>query len=215
MFYFGCEDGIVNRRQRMIDRYAMGNVPWDDTLPPPEVMAVAAKLAPGRALDLGCGYGRSAIYLARQGWQVDGIDYVPQAVAGAAARAAVGGLSARTCFHQASVATLDFLQPAYDLALDVGCLHNLDKDERQSYADGLRRLLRAGGVYLLYVRLRQPGVVPENGPRGMLETAVRTRFADGFVLENVEHGVTQVEGQPVWDSAWFYFRRHAGMAAAS
>ena len=40
-----------------------------------------------RILDLGCGPGRASIYLARLGWQVDGVDFVPQAIATARQRA--------------------------------------------------------------------------------------------------------------------------------
>ena len=199
----------MSRFEQMVERYAQGRVPWDDELPPPEMMTLARALEPGRALDLGCGYGRSAIYLAQHGWLVDGVDFVPQAVAGAAARAEKAGVSARVQFHRASVAGLDFLSPFYDLAIDVGCLHNLDEAERQAYADGLRRLLRPGAVYLLYARLYQPGSDPDDGPRGLLEAAIRDLFADGFVLKKVEHGITEVEEQPIWESAWFYFYRQS------
>ncbi len=48
-----------------------GQVPWDRALPPPEVIALAAELPPGRALDLGCGYGRASIYLAQHGCRCD------------------------------------------------------------------------------------------------------------------------------------------------
>src|SRR5687768_8912240 len=50
----------------------------------------AADLAPGHALDLGCGEGGDALWLAERGWTVTGLDLSPTALAraGAAARAA-------------------------------------------------------------------------------------------------------------------------------
>ncbi len=193
--------------ERMMKRYAGGMVPWDDVLPPPEVMALAEKLAQGRALDLGCGYGRSSIYLAQHGWQVDGVDFVPQAIVEANARAQQAGVADQIRFYNASVTELDFLTPAYDLAVDVGCMHALDEAGLQAYAAGLRRLLRPGAQYLLYGRLRQADDDPENGPRGLPEEQIRSLFAEEFELEQMVRGETAVPDQPIWSSAWFYFRR--------
>ncbi|MFV0460323.1 MAG: class I SAM-dependent methyltransferase [Actinomycetales bacterium] len=44
-------------------------------LPDPTVVAEISSLRPGRALDLGCGSGRHALWLAEQGWQVTGVDF--------------------------------------------------------------------------------------------------------------------------------------------
>src|SRR6186997_2543322 len=41
-----------------------------------ELVEGPARLAPGRALDLGCGTGRNALYLARAGWETVGVDMV-------------------------------------------------------------------------------------------------------------------------------------------
>jgi SAM-dependent methyltransferase len=190
---------------RMAARYARGDVPWDEPLPPPELIRLLEKLPPGRALDLGCGFGRAAIYMARLGWEVDGVDFVPQALATAADRARAAGLSIR--FHVASVTDLGFLADGYDLALDVGCGHALNEGEWRSYHAHLRRLLRPGGTFLLFARVWSEGDAEEDGRRGLDPDRLRNLFADGFTLAALEEGRTAMVAQPPWPSAWFRFRR--------
>src|SRR5881296_1344749 len=47
--------------------------PWDTGITPPEVERFVASHAPGRAIDLGCGTGTNAVYLARHGWSAVGV----------------------------------------------------------------------------------------------------------------------------------------------
>ena len=56
------------------------------------VADVAAGLEPGRALDLGCGEGGDAVWLARHGWAVTGVDLSPTAVARGRRAAAEAGV---------------------------------------------------------------------------------------------------------------------------
>jgi len=187
-------------------RYEEGRVPWDDDMPPPEVMEMAAQLPPGRAVDLGCGYGRSSIYLARRDWTVDGVDFIPLAVAGALARAEQASVGDRVNFHLGKVTHLPFLTGPYDLALDVGCMHALDDAGLRQYRNEVYRLLRPGGLYLLFSHLRTEGV--EVPGRGVYEETVHSLFGDNFTLDKVVRGTTQVEGRPSFASAWFWFRRN-------
>jgi cyclopropane fatty-acyl-phospholipid synthase-like methyltransferase len=195
--------------QRLVSFYATGSGPWDDVLPPPEVMALLEERPVGRALDLGCGYGRASIYMAGLGWEVDGVDFVAHATAVAAERAREAGVEVR--FHIASVTDLGFLAGPYDFVLDVGCVHALDEKGIQQYQGHLKRLLRGGGDYLLYVRLKDESEGPaDEGPKGVSEMLLRDIFGDGFELEKVEKGITEVEGMAPWQSGWFYFRRLMG-----
>ncbi|NJL93940.1 MAG: methyltransferase domain-containing protein [Anaerolineae bacterium] len=81
---------MFSRRGFFWMRYLRGKTPWDTNITPPEVVRLVAegRTPPGRALDLGCGTGTNALYLARQGWQADGVDFIGQAVRAARRKAA-------------------------------------------------------------------------------------------------------------------------------
>jgi SAM-dependent methyltransferase len=189
----------------LFEFYQAGPVPWDQPDPPPEVLAFVPTLPVGRALDLGCGLGRAALYLARLGWQVDGVDFIPQAVAEATARASHAGLD-KVHFHLGPVTQLDFLTGPYDFALDVGCAHSFTVDELQMYHRELLRLLKPGAHYLLFAHLNAADPEPE-ARRWLDETDLHQIFAEGFTLERVEYGQTRVGDRAPWRSAWFWFKR--------
>ena len=194
--------------ERLLEFYQAGPVPWDQADPPPEVLEFVPTLPVGRALDLGCGLGRATIFMARLGWQADGVDFIAQAVAEATRRAQLAGVAAQAHFYHGAVDDLDFLSGLYDFALDVGCAHNFDSDQLRRYHAGLLRLLRPSASYLLFAHLNAADATPEDR-RWLDEAALRAQFADGFTLTRVEFGQTQVGEQAPWRSAWFWFERSA------
>lgn len=195
-------------QQSFAARYEEGRVPWGDPAPPPEIIALVAATPPGRALDVGCGFGRAVIYLAERGWSAVGVDFVPQAIAEAQRRAAAAGVAARASFYIASATELAFLAPPFDLAIDVGCMHSFTEEMLAAYRDEIVRLLRPGGQYVLFAHLRDAAEPErEDGPRGIAEATIYDLLGGTFHLERVERGVTQVEDRSPWNSAWFWFRR--------
>ncbi|MEB3370229.1 class I SAM-dependent methyltransferase [Saccharopolyspora mangrovi] len=102
------------------------------------VSYVEELLQPGRALDLGCGPGRNAIYLASRGFDVDAIDLSATAIAWARERAP------EIRFHRGDAFTADLAGP-YDLIHDSGFFHHLPPHRRVSYVDLVERLLVRGG----------------------------------------------------------------------
>jgi cyclopropane fatty-acyl-phospholipid synthase-like methyltransferase len=200
-------DELAKTYQLMVERYESGRVPWDSELPPPEVIDLMDAEPPGCALDLGCGYGRASIYLAQHGWQVDAVDFVPEAVREATKRARAANVGDRISFHVASVTDLSFLAGPYAFALDVGCLHVLSERGRQAYHKELLRLLPPGASFLLFARLRETGEEVDPDPPGLTEAGILALFTDGFDLTRSELGETHMDDQSSWASAWFWFRR--------
>ncbi|MFQ5576346.1 MAG: class I SAM-dependent methyltransferase [Anaerolineae bacterium] len=194
----------MDHYQNMLERYQTGQIPWDHELPPPEVLAYVPTLPPGKALDLGCGLGRAAIFMAGLGWDVDAVDFIPLAVDAARARAKAAGVSPR--FHMAPVIELDFLTGLFDLALDVGCLHGLPSNELPAYHRQLLRLLKPDGQFMLFAHLRTDDS-PADGHRWIEEAALRRLFDHGFTLNRVEYGTTQIQDHDPWKSAWFWFAK--------
>lgn len=195
--------------EKFISYYETGDAPWDDELPPPEVIEWAATLPPGRALDLGCGYGRTAVYLAKRGWQVDGVDFIPQAIDEARRRATVAGVAEHINYYVESVVDLSFLSGKYQLVVDVGCLHNLTATQAAQSRDTLLPLLEPDALLLWFSRLRDAENSAADPLQRMSETAVRSLFSGHLTLASYEEGATKTPQGDVWRSAWFVYR--AGM----
>jgi len=144
----------------MLDGWFTPEVSWDDFyadrsrniaffVPKPDenLMAhVESGLIPaGRALDVGCGPGRNAIWLASAGFDVDAVDLSPRALEWARERAEQAGVQVR--FHCGDLFSLPLPSGQYDLVYDHGCLHHLPPHRRVSYLALLDRVLRPGGYF--------------------------------------------------------------------
>lgn len=181
-------------------RYLRGQTPWDTNITPPEVMEFIAQVTPGRALDLGCGTGTNAITLARNGWEVTGVDFSAKAIEKAKRKAEEAGLGIR--FIQADVTDLSMLREPYDYALDIGCLFVLSPEARRSYSREMARLLRPRGWYMLYAWL------PRNwkgGTWGISPEEVEALFCS--YLQEVRRVIGEERGFP---TAWYWFQRRSG-----
>lgn len=80
-----------------------------------QLAAEAVDLAPGRALDVGCGEGGDALWLARHGWQVTASDFADAALARVAQHAAEAGLDDRVETRRIDVRTFEPAGETWDL----------------------------------------------------------------------------------------------------
>jgi SAM-dependent methyltransferase len=104
-----------------------------------------ATLPPGRALDLACGEGRNAIWLAGRGFTVDAVDFSDVALEKARALAAGRGVQVR--WIEADVESFDPRQAAYDLVI-LFYLH-LPWDRMKPMLRRAAAAVAAGGTFLL------------------------------------------------------------------
>jgi thioredoxin reductase/2-polyprenyl-3-methyl-5-hydroxy-6-metoxy-1,4-benzoquinol methylase len=117
--------------------------------PNPPLVEHAADLAPGSALDVGCGEGADAIWLAERGWQVTAVDFSATALGRAAEHAAARGadVATRVTWRQADVTAGLPGDGTYDLVTSH-FLH-LHGDERQRLFARLATAVAPGGTLLL------------------------------------------------------------------
>lgn len=186
-------------------QYVTGQARWDTNITPPEVVDLIERegFGPGKAIDLGCGTGTNCIFLARHGWQAVGIDYVARPIRQARRKARRSGVEDRTRFFVADVNRLDEgdLGGPFDLALDIGCGHSLLAEAHGAYAAEIARLIRPGGVFMLYMFRSTPG-----RERGMSAAAVERLFAPQFRLTWSDLGEDTATDAP---SAWYRLERAA------
>ena len=100
---------------------------------------------PGRAVDLGCGNGRNAIFLARRGFSVEGVDYSRTAIDWARERVEEAG--ADVVLRCQSVFDLDLEPASHDLVYDSGCFHHIAPHRRQRYVELVASSLKPAGWF--------------------------------------------------------------------
>lgn len=189
-------------------------------------------LTGGRALELGCGPGRNALYLAAHGFDVDAVDLSPTALAWARERAEDAGRTSRLRFHHGDVFTLTGVRPAgpgseaaaltgpYDLVYDSGCFHHLPPHRRITYLTLLDRVLAPGGRFALTCfaaggmgsELPDAAFYTGDGLRGGLaytDTSLRHIFS-GLTEVELRRMREEPEGAPVFGKDFLWaglFRR--------
>ena len=171
--------------------YRLGFAPWerrDVAQSWRPVLDQAGAPAPGRALDVGCGSGRDAVYLAKRGWRVTGVDAVEKALADARRRATEEGVEVQ--WIKGDVAELGRLglQPGYEILYDFGCIHGLSDAGRKGAAAGLTQLAAPGAILLITAFKAGRGIAL---PRGMNQEDIVALLGDAWELQHSQPVVTQ------------------------
>lgn len=197
--------------------YAQPKAPWDIGRPQVAFVAAADRIGP-RVLDIGCGTGDLAIWLAERGRAVTGIDYLEQPLALARAKAADRGVAVN--FLRIDALAAGEIPERFDAVTDCGLFHTFDDAARAAYVRGLARLLEPGGrVLVLCMSTAEPGT---QGPRRVSEAELRAAFRDGWEVESlvparfeVVPGIPGAEFSPGGAHAWFAVIRRTAAATSA
>ncbi|MDQ3588505.1 MAG: methyltransferase domain-containing protein [Actinomycetota bacterium] len=129
-------------------RYRSSSAVWSGD-PNPHLVTEGADLSPGAALDVGCGEGADAIWLAEHGWRVTAVDLSTVALERAAARALeVGGdVAQRIDWVHADL--VDWVPAAASYDLVSAQFMHLPKDPREALFHRLAASVTSGGTLLI------------------------------------------------------------------
>jgi SAM-dependent methyltransferase len=108
---------------------------------------VVAGLPPGRALDLGCGEGADAVWLAERGWDVVAVDISETALGRAAEAASARGVADRIDFVQLDLSD-GFPDGTFDL-VSSQFLHSTVRLDRGKILEKAAVALRPGGLLVI------------------------------------------------------------------
>jgi ubiquinone/menaquinone biosynthesis C-methylase UbiE len=169
--------------QQPFEQMYQGQAPWDTGRPQPAIVKLAeAGQIRGNVLDVGCGTGENALYLAARGHDCWGIDFVPVAIERATAKAFQRGIAAH--FIVGNALELNKLGRQFDTVIDCGLFHTFSDEERLTFLRSLTEVLGAGGLlYLLCFSNEQAGT---EGPRRVSQQEIRHAFHVGWNVKNIE-----------------------------
>lgn len=129
--------------------YRYFRAPWDIGERKELVQLVeSGRVEPCRAIDLGCGAGANAIFLAQKGFEVTGVDYAQAAIETAKVRALDAGVSVN--FIVDDLTNLNNVEGKFDFLLDYGVLDDLRRQDRDLYLKNMLTLTHPGSRYLLW-----------------------------------------------------------------
>ncbi|RPK36272.1 tellurite resistance protein TehB [Streptomyces sp. ADI93-02] len=192
-------------RRTLEDFYRDGEPPWDSGITPPELVALVegpGALRPGQALELGCGTGTNAVYLARHGWRVSAVDLVDRAVRQAREKAAAAGADVTVLCGDATRLDEVGAPGPYDLFFDLSCYCEIPPHRRDAYAAGLTERAAPGARLLMFGY--GPGAFDDSWS-GVTGDELSARFS-GWQLTDVTPGTNPVP------TFWFTLQRAADAA---
>jgi cyclopropane fatty-acyl-phospholipid synthase-like methyltransferase len=159
-----------------------GVPPWEIEGPQSEIVHLVERgEIKSPVLDVGCGTGENALYLAGFGFEVVGIDIVPIAVEKALSKAQKRSLPATFLVWDALI--LQELQGSFNTVIDSGFFHALPDKKRSVFVQSLASVINPDGTYfMMCFSEHEPG---SWGPRRLTQAEIRESFRQGWVINYI------------------------------
>ncbi|HYA33480.1 MAG TPA: class I SAM-dependent methyltransferase [Candidatus Bathyarchaeia archaeon] len=159
-----------------------GSPPWDIGRPQGEFVELeeAGEIV-GSVLDVGCGTGENALFLATRGHEVWGLDFALRAIQIARKKAKERKVNVTFLTHNAL--ELHTLGRSFDTVIDSGLFHVLKDEERPVFVVNLANVLhRHGRYFMLCFSELEPG---SYGPRRVTQAEIRNEFVQGWHINYI------------------------------
>lgn len=167
--------------------YRYARAPWDGE-PREELRSLAEGgcIKPCRAIDVGCGTGTNAVYLAQHGFDVTGVDFAAAAIEKARAQARAAGVL--VSFIVDDLTNLHYTAGTFDFLLDYGVLDDLRPHQRDAYLRNILSLAGPGSELMLWgfeytMRIWEKLVPFYDVPFYPVE--IQRRFGPHFAIEKI------------------------------
>ena len=199
------------------ENYASGEpLPWDTGTPDPLLveMMESRAIKPGPALEVGCGTGTNAIFLAQRGFDVLGVDIAEVAIEKARARAQ--GRFRFKARGRCRFKVADFLTAApagrrFEFVFDRGCFHVFDrKGERVRFAEHVAAGLVEHGSWLSLIGSTE-GAARDHGPPRRSARDVINAIEPSLEIVELRSTEFGVCGEPL--KSWLCLSRKRAIAA--
>ncbi len=139
---------MAKDRAEWDSRYEKGDLPWDSNIRSRELARVITEtpIIPCRAVELGCGTGTNALFLAKQGFEVTAFDISSVATEQATLRAKEAGV--KVDFVSDDLCALKWDGRPFDFIFDRGCYHCAREESIEKMQATLAKLSKPGTRYL-------------------------------------------------------------------
>jgi len=161
------------------ERYRLRERPTEDldAAPTPLVLSAAAKLVPGKALDLACGAGRNALWLAERGWEVTAVDGAHAAIEILRTRAMERSLKITAVVSDLQKGEFEIEPSGWDL---VAMCYYLQRN----LFEPAKRGVTPGGILISIVHVNEPG--EDDGPYRLRPGQLEQYFTGWEILHRHE-----------------------------
>jgi len=172
--------------------YKFGKPPWIIDQAQPDLIAAAEKgeVCGPTVLDVGCGVGNNAIYLASRGFDVTGVDVSAKAISIAKQKANQAEVD--VTFITLDALKIGTLAKRFDTVIDFGLFHNIVGANRERYVHALSDVCVSKGQLLMQCLGDQAGeydVYPHFYPKTLSQDEIRASFSEGWQIEWIRLGL--------------------------
>jgi len=196
---------MVHEKINWNERYKTGDTPWDSGQVSHELRRVLEEYAilPCRALELGCGTGTNAVFLAEQGFSVTGIDISELAIDRAKALARESNVDAR--FLQCELEQFPDPETPFRFLFDRGLYHVVRQEQLDRFLKLLEKVTEPGSLWLTLAGNANDPNPQDNGPPTVSAEEMCRELEPLFAIVQMrefQFSGVQIGGEDVRPLAW-------------